>query len=61
MMQPASRVADGVVACLLRPKAEVWPGFRAHVVRTVMCGLAAWPAAGDALRRRSFVGKSDEC
>ncbi|MDP1662501.1 MAG: SDR family NAD(P)-dependent oxidoreductase [Phycisphaerales bacterium] len=59
IMQPPSRVADAVVACLRRPKAEVWPGFRAHCVRTVMCALAAWPALGDAVRRRSFVGRAD--
>ncbi|HZW05627.1 MAG TPA: SDR family oxidoreductase [Phycisphaerales bacterium] len=59
IMQPPSRVADAVVACLRRPRAEVWPGFRAHVVRTVMCALAAWPALGDVIRRRTFVGKPD--
>ncbi|MBY0308628.1 MAG: SDR family oxidoreductase [Phycisphaerales bacterium] len=61
MMQPPSRVADAVVACLRRPRAEVWPGVRAHVVRTVMCALAACPAAGDYVRRRSFLGKAAAC
>jgi short-subunit dehydrogenase len=55
IMQPSSRVADAVVSCLRRPKAEVWPGVRAHAVRTLMCALAAWPAAGDVIRRRSFL------
>lgn len=55
IMQPSSRVADAVVLCLRRPKAEVWPGVRAHAVRTLMCALAAWPAAGDVIRRRSFL------
>lgn len=60
IMQPPSRVADAVVACLRRPKAEVWPGVRAHALRTVMCALAAWPAAGDAVRRYSFLKGSAE-
>lgn len=55
IMQPSTRVADAVVSCLRRPKAEVWPGIRAHAVRTLMCALAAWPAAGDLIRKRSFL------
>jgi short-subunit dehydrogenase len=60
IMQPPSRVADAVVACLRKPKAEVWPGVRAHAVRTLMCAIAAWPAAGDALRRARFFGRADD-
>jgi short-subunit dehydrogenase len=60
IMQPPSRVADAVVACLRRPKAEVWPGLRAHVVRTLMCAAAAWPAAGDAIRSAKFFGREEK-
>jgi len=57
LMQPPSRVADAVVSCLRRPRPEVWPGFRAHLIRTLMCAFAMWPTAGDLVRRARFFGR----
>lgn len=59
LMQPPSRVADAIIACLRRPKPEVWPGLRAHLVRTLMCTFAMWPSAGDLVRRARFFGRED--
>lgn len=58
LMQPASRVADAVVSCLRRPRAEVWPGLRAHALRAIMAAAAACPPLGDAVRRRLVRKKS---
>lgn len=54
LVQTAERVADAVVACLKRPKPEVWTSLPVRV----MMGLGtAWPGLTDRLMRRMFVRK----
>jgi hypothetical protein len=36
-----------VVACLRRPRAEVWPGPAALACRWAMALVTGWPGAGD--------------
>lgn len=57
LMQPPTRVADAVVHCLQRPKAEVWPGARAHGVRALMAAASTFPVFGDIVRRRLVKSK----
>ncbi|MCU0688783.1 MAG: SDR family NAD(P)-dependent oxidoreductase [Phycisphaerales bacterium] len=48
-MQDASVVAARVVACLRRPRAEVWTGLPALALRTAMAGAAWMPNVADPL------------
>ncbi len=52
MTQTPGFVAERTVACLRRPRAEVWPGWRGGMIRVAMSVSSMWPGMGDfALRK----------
>lgn len=51
-MQPPERVANAVVACLKRPRGEVWTSVP---VRLALAGLTAFPGIGDAMLTRAMA------
>jgi len=60
-MQPAEKVADAVVKCLLRPKGEVWTS---HSTRFALAFAVAFPGITDAalgwgIRRRLAQAEKD--
>lgn len=52
--QPAERVAEAVVACLRRPRGEVWTS---RTVRFAMAAAVAFPGVCDWLLSRKFGGR----
>lgn len=50
-MQSADFVADRTVACLRRPRPEVWTGFRGWLVRTGMAVANTMPSVTDSAMR----------
>ncbi len=55
-MQPPERVARAVVACLRRPKGEVWTSW---VTRMALAASVAAPGGTDWLLGRKFGGKGE--
>ncbi|MFN7021673.1 MAG: SDR family NAD(P)-dependent oxidoreductase [Phycisphaerales bacterium] len=51
-MQSADFVAERTVACLRRPRPEVWTGFRGWLVRTGMAVANTMPSVTDSAMRR---------
>ncbi len=52
MTQTSAFVAERTVACLRKPRAEVWPGWRGGMIRLAMGVSSMWPGMGDfALRK----------
>ncbi len=47
MTQTPEFVAARTVACLRRPRPEVWPGFAGGMIRVAMSFAAMWPGLGD--------------
>lgn len=54
-MQRPERVARAVVACLRRPRGEVWTSLP---VRLAMAGMLAFPGLGDAVLARALRGRT---
>jgi NAD(P)-dependent dehydrogenase (short-subunit alcohol dehydrogenase family) len=57
LMQDASVVAGKVLACLRRPRAEVWTGPAAFLLRTAMVGASWLPNLADPLIARLVLSR----
>ncbi|MBX9735297.1 MAG: SDR family oxidoreductase [Phycisphaerales bacterium] len=60
LTQTPEFVAARTVACLRRPRPEVWPGFAGGMIRVAMSVASMWPGLGDFALRKMVQKRQGE-